>query len=195
MRWYVSDLHYFHKNIIHLQDRPFKSVEEMNEALIENWNKYVAKGDVVYVIGDFSFGKYDETKALVEKLNGVKVLIRGNHDSRFTTGTFIKLGFSDVYDHLLLKISGVGKVVLSHYPYHPPWYKQLWERIRRPNYTRWYTQFRLNDYGMPLIHGHNHSGPNNFYTTRKGTKCVNVAWDIAKRPLSEDEIRKYLLNS
>lgn len=191
MRWFISDLHFYHKNIIHLQDRPYTSVEEMNETLIASWNNTVAKGDVVYIIGDFSFGKYDETKAIVEKLNGVKVLIRGNHDSRFTSSTFIKLGFNDVYDHVIIKLEGI-KVVLSHYPYNPPWYKQLWEKVRRPSYTRWYTQFRLNDYGMPLIHGHNHSGPNNFYKTNKGTKCINVAWDISKRFISEKEIINFL---
>src|SRR5574343_93140 len=107
MRWFISDLHFYHKNIIHLQDRPYTSVEEMNETLIASWNNTVAKGDVVYIIGDFSFGKYDETKAIVEKLNGVKVLIRGNHDSRFTSSTFIKLGFNDVYDHVIIKLEGI----------------------------------------------------------------------------------------
>lgn len=191
MKWFVSDLHFYHKNIIHLQDRPYKSVDDMNNDLVRIWNAHVAKGDTVYVIGDFSFGNYPETKAIVEQLNGTKILIRGNHDERFNTSTFIKMGFKDVYDHTIIKLNG-KKVVLSHYPYNPPWYKKLWEKLRRPNYKKWYTQFRLNDYGLPLIHGHNHSGPSNFYTTNKGAKCCNVAWDISFRLIPETEIIAWL---
>lgn len=174
-----------HNNIIHLQKRPYKSVEEMNDAMIAQWNSQVSKGDIVYVLGDFSFGNYKQTKTIVERLNGTKILIRGNHDERFTSGTFINLGFKDVYNYLTLKLGGI-KVVLNHYPYRHPWYIALWKKLTGKTWVRWYQQFFLKDMGMPLMHGHNHNGK--LFDGR----LINVAWDINKRLISESEIVKHL---
>lgn len=78
-----SDLHFSHKNILKYcpDSRPFSSVEEMNEAIIENWNKKVSKNDSVYILGDISFGKPKETVHYLNRLNGRLFLIAGNHDS------------------------------------------------------------------------------------------------------------------
>ena len=54
MKYYTSDLHFGHKNIIKYEDRPFSSIEEMDEALIDKWNKKVKKNDEVYILGDFA---------------------------------------------------------------------------------------------------------------------------------------------
>ena len=54
MIWFTSDLHLGHRAVINFQDRPFGTVEEMNEALIKNWNFLVAKNDTVYILGDIS---------------------------------------------------------------------------------------------------------------------------------------------
>ena len=78
--FFTSDLHFFHKNIIRFDNRPFTSVEEMNETLIRNWNRKVKKDDLVYILGDISWGNDEETCAIFARLNGRKVLIKGNHD-------------------------------------------------------------------------------------------------------------------
>lgn len=80
MNFYISDTHFDHKNIIAFDDRPFQTVEEMNSALIVNWNKAVSSSDVVYILGDFHWGKAKEWPEILEQLNGQKELIRGNHD-------------------------------------------------------------------------------------------------------------------
>lgn len=78
----TSDHHFNHKNIIKYCNRPFSSVEEMNEALIENWNKVVKPLDSVYYLGDFSFGSYEQTLPIFNRLNGVKTMVAiGNHDA------------------------------------------------------------------------------------------------------------------
>ena len=58
--FYIADLHFGHKNIIRYDNRPFKTVEEMDRALIERWNKAVSKNDTVFILGDISW--HDETK-------------------------------------------------------------------------------------------------------------------------------------
>ena len=76
----VSDTHFNHENVIRYSNRPYASVEEMNEALIANWNNVVKPEDVVICLGDFALGNKDDIPGIVARLNGMKILVRGNHD-------------------------------------------------------------------------------------------------------------------
>lgn len=80
----TSDLHFGHRNILHIgKGRPFKTIEEHDRALIDNWNSVVTSGDLVYVLGDFSIEtNVDEIRKPLSKLNGQKILILGNHDRK-----------------------------------------------------------------------------------------------------------------
>ena len=78
--FYVADTHFGHENIIKLCKRPFASVAEMNEALIENWNKRVKGGDRVYILGDM-FYKTVDAEEILDRLKGENHLILGNHDA------------------------------------------------------------------------------------------------------------------
>lgn len=77
----TSDLHFNHQNIIKYANRPFSSVEEMNQCLIKNWNDTVKKNDIVYIVGDFFMGRIEKISSILKKLNGYKYLIIGNHDT------------------------------------------------------------------------------------------------------------------
>lgn len=102
MKYFVSDTHFNHSNIIKLGHRPFNDVHEMNDALIENWNKKVRKNDEVYFLGDAGLGHGKEFSKLLRKqlfaLNGRIHFIVGNHDKetlkvapdRFKSITHIK---------------------------------------------------------------------------------------------------------
>lgn len=96
MIYLISDTHFNHKNIIHYENRPFKSVEEMNRSLIKNWNKNISNKDTVYHLGDFAFGNYDEIKVIIHQLNGYKILIKGNHDRSHSAAWWHNAGFNDV---------------------------------------------------------------------------------------------------
>jgi calcineurin-like phosphoesterase family protein len=85
MIYLIADTHFNHANIIKYCDRPFQTVEEMNEALIANWNKVVEENDMVIFLGDLCFK--DDANVWLAKLNGDKVVIRGNHDSIGKLGT------------------------------------------------------------------------------------------------------------
>ena len=78
--FYTSDQHFFHRNILKYTDRPWDSAEEMNEALIDAHNSVVKKGDNIIICGDFSYGKREETFEIINRLNGNKIFLRGNHD-------------------------------------------------------------------------------------------------------------------
>ena len=78
--WFISDTHFNHAKIIEYCNRPFDTADEMNEALIENWNSVVKVGDLVYHLGDVFIGNAPEFNKIWPKLNGSKRLILGNHD-------------------------------------------------------------------------------------------------------------------
>ena len=78
-RYFTADLHLGHRNIIDYSGRPFRDVEQMDEALVEGWNATVAPDDEVMVLGDFAMGSIDETLPVAGVLNGRKVLLAGNH--------------------------------------------------------------------------------------------------------------------
>src|SRR5271166_5248346 len=77
--WFTSDHHFGHKNIITYCNRPFDSVDEMNEALVVAWNNLVKLDDTVYYVGDFSL-KPALMEQFAPRLHGKKILIAGNHD-------------------------------------------------------------------------------------------------------------------
>jgi len=83
MIYFTSDTHFFHNNIIKACNRPFASVEEMNDGLIKNWNNTVSPKDTIYHLGDFAFCKGDKAIEVVKQLNGHKHLVFGNHDKMF----------------------------------------------------------------------------------------------------------------
>jgi calcineurin-like phosphoesterase family protein len=85
MDFYTSDTHYFHKNIIRYCQRPFTDVEEMHETMIRLWNERVAAQDTVFHLGDFGFGPAEGLRSILKRLNGHKVIVKGNHDKGLTT--------------------------------------------------------------------------------------------------------------
>lgn len=82
-KFLIGCTHFGHENIIRHANRPFKSVDEMDKAMIENWNKVVDPRDIVYHLGDFSFtGKVapDQLEFYTKQLNGNIIFLQGNHD-------------------------------------------------------------------------------------------------------------------
>lgn len=112
-KFYISDWHYGHENILSFDNRPFKNINEMNQTLVERWNSVVSPGDIVYVLGDMFWCKMDEAIPILNRLHGQKFLIKGNHD-RCNDGRFIKK-FVKVTEYLEVEDNG-RKVVLCHYP-------------------------------------------------------------------------------
>jgi len=77
MLYFTSDFHFGHENILRYCNRPFHSVMEMDEMLINNYNSQIDNDDTVYILGDFAFNNVIEYSS---RLNGIKYLIPGSHD-------------------------------------------------------------------------------------------------------------------
>lgn len=114
--WFTSDLHFGHKNILKFCSRPWKSIEEMDEGLIKNWNSVVGKDDIIFNLGDFAFAPDRKWKEILGRLNGHHYLILGNHDITRWPGDSIMKLFKRVEHQMILKIDG-RTVYLNHYPY------------------------------------------------------------------------------
>lgn len=173
LNWFYSDPHFGHASIIKYCDRPFRDVEEMEKVFIERYNDHVDQNDVVLWCGDCSY-RLKELPEILSRMNGRKILIRGNHDK--AAGYMAKLGFDLVMDELVLHI-GNRTCRVSHYPYagagHIGGKKDERYLDRRPQRQK----------GEVLIHGHTHSKKR-----RDGTMIhVGVdAWDY--RPASFEEV-------
>lgn len=147
--WITSDHHFHHSNVLNFVDdagrkiRPeFASVEEMNEYMIAMWNEHIAPDDKVYHLGDIiiSTATY-RIDDIMNKLNGRKILIRGNHDIA-PIHKYAK-HFNDIRGSHGLRDNEGNNYILSHYPIHP-------------------SSLRQNAYN---IHGHTHQRclPDNRY--------------------------------
>ena len=116
--FFISDTHFGHANMITFLNydgtrmRPFSSVEECDELMIENWNKIVKPTDRVYHLGDVVY-KCKNRDEIMQRLNGEKILIKGNHD-RDQLGWYMKY-FKDIRGTHHID----GNYLLSHFPIHP----------------------------------------------------------------------------
>lgn len=77
----IADTHFAHQNIIRYCNRPFATTEEMDAALIKNWNEMVSNHDVVIHLGDVGLGSKEYISNIIGKLHGKKILVMGNHDN------------------------------------------------------------------------------------------------------------------
>ena len=117
--WFTSDTHFGHKNILKFcpNTRLGKDVEEHDEILIENWNKQVAPGDTVYMLGDCFFHRDPHRVAnIMNRLAGTKHLIYGNHDQVIRRNEMVQRKFATIQEYLELHMSKRKMVVLFHYP-------------------------------------------------------------------------------
>lgn len=115
--FFISDTHFGHKNIIKYCDRPFCSVDVMDQTMIRRWSTLVNDDDVVYFIGDFSFASQERTREILGQLPGHKHLIMGNHDEPRSKQFWLDAGFETVQDELHLFIPELARtVLLKHHP-------------------------------------------------------------------------------
>jgi len=167
MIYFTSDLHLGHNGILRLQERPFSDVQEMNISLIQNYNSVVRGNDTVFILGDVCHKlSVPEANELIEKLNGKKILIRGNHDKGYNPNLF---------DHItdFETISHEGHyIALMHYP------MLSWPKSRK---------------GSIQLHGHIHERMEyNLENRAAGIRRYDVGVDANNYyPVSVDQIFRF----
>jgi calcineurin-like phosphoesterase family protein len=121
---FCSDTHFFHKKICEYTDRKLVTTQELHDQwLIDLWNSQVNKGDLVYLLGDVSFGKLDDTISAVKQLNGQIIVIKGNHDKREDLAKLKDANLiSAWYDYKEITINKQS-ICLFHFPI-AAWHKQ-----------------------------------------------------------------------
>lgn len=173
--WITSDTHFCHDNIIQYCGRPFANAESMNEGLIEQWNSVVKPGDIVYHLGDVTMGvnHRNEFPRIVNRLNGSKRLVVGNHDDipwLSGGGWFKKV--------MMWRMFPEFGLLLTHVPVHP---SNLRVFVAEVNYEE-------GDVGtvkktLLNVHGHIHQNP----SPEGPYKCVCVE-QTNYRPVHIEEI-------
>lgn len=161
--WFTADHHFGHKRIIELAQRPFASVEEMDEEMIKRWNLLVAPEDLVYHLGDFAFADH---QPYLDRLNGQKSLILGNHDH--SNRVKKAKGWSTIDSLLHVDVLGEeAPIVLCHYG------MRVWNRSH---------------HGALHFYGHSHGTlPGDSQSCDVGVDC----WAYA--PVVLEEIKARLL--
>lgn len=175
-RYFISDPHFGHYNIIKYSSRPFKDTREMNDYMITKWNETVKPNDHISCLGDVTMARggriqREEFITLIKGLNGHKRLYLGNHD-HFSAKVYLDAGFEKIYatwrdeDH----------IIFSHFPLHP---RSLGSAIAN-------------------VHGHTHTIPDYepvIYIDENKKKhikpYINISVEQTEyKPISIDEIKE-----
>lgn len=177
---FISDPHFGHKNIIKYCHRPFSSIEEMTEKLIENYNETVGKNDRVLWLGDCFMGSPTFFAGVLSRLNGKKYLILGNHDD-IGNHKLVNCGFEFVVTKMWFSMAG-RKIVANHYD---AWnYRSIWDS--RYEEKRHHIKPESKEI---LFHGHTH---------QKSKFLLNQvhlgvdAWDM--KPARREEVEEIVRN-
>jgi calcineurin-like phosphoesterase family protein len=170
--WFTSDLHFWHKNICKYCNRPFDSVEQMNDTIIEKWNSIVKWDDTVFILGDLGFCGIEKLRPLIAQLNGNLIVIQGNHDPNKVINALLEENLIHE-SHKLLHVIVEGdeecpnqELALCHFPM-----------------IDWYNKER----GAWMIHGHQHQLP-------ETPSCSVKHWDVGldknnMQPISFDQLK------
>ena len=116
MRYYISDLHFYHESLLTKMDcRGFENCDKMHEYMIERWNKKVRENDEVVILGVVSMERGKKTNDILQQLNGRLFLVKGNHDNYLEDRRFDATRFEWIKPYAELN-DNKRKIILSHYP-------------------------------------------------------------------------------
>lgn len=153
-KFITSDLHFEHRNILKFSPTTrgqYKDTLEMREGIITSWNSKVAQDDIVYILGDVAFCGAKLATELMGRLNGIKVLVVGNHDEKLVLNREFCDQFVEVTHYKTIVHNGVY-IVMSHFPF------LRWDRKH---------------YGSVHFHGHLHGYPSG----QEHLRCKDVGMD------------------
>jgi calcineurin-like phosphoesterase family protein len=153
--WITSDLHFGHSRIMtfcpETRARFRGDVKYMTEAMIDEWNSRVELGDLIYILGDVAFCSGSDAAKILNRLNGDKILVEGNHDRKNLKDVSFQKAFKEIHKYLDINYAG-HKIVMFHFPI------LEWDQMHR---------------GALQFHGHLHGSVTNMEKYR----CLDVGMD------------------
>lgn len=189
--FYTSDPHWGHKRIIELCDRPFKDVDHMNSALVDNINDTCTPEDTLWILGDIIMGSFLENIEILGRLNPRLMMVAGNHDrihAAYRCSPVKKHEAMEQYQRFFDGIARAGVdqwvlgaqddpvVRLNHFPYDGDSHGE--DR---------YKDLRPKDDGLPLVCGHVHGA------WRQRGRQFNVGVDVNDfRPVNESVLVEWV---
>lgn len=174
--WFTSDLHFGHKGILNFcpETRPFSDIDEMEQAIIANWQQQVAQNDRVYILGDVFFCGPDKAHKIIDQLPGQKHLIFGNHDKTIRNNKPLRDKFVSTSEYKEITLDKV-KICMFHFP--------IWE---------WYQIHRGSYHLFGHVHGNNAvPGRAMDVGIDSRTDCKLWSWEEVNENLRWREIRTH----
>lgn len=173
MNTYItSDLHFGHSRIMQFcpetRARFKNDVDYMNEQMVVEWNAMIQPEDLVYILGDVAFLPAKKAAEYMNRLNGTKILVEGNHDRKTLNDPTFRNSFKEVHKYLDINYNGT-KCVMFHYPI------AEWDQMHR---------------GSVHFHGHLHGGVSGLEKYRSRDMGMDATGMIAI--LMEDAIKSAL---
>lgn len=198
--FFTSDWHIGHANSIVFDNRPFKDLDDMHKGLIKRFNACVSEDAVTYFLGDMGVSSSTLTFEVMNKLNGTKILVLGNHDKQHSA--MYNAGFDVVLNGAVLYIAG-QRVTMSHCPLlgvyredlsHIPQHKQVAG-------ANWHGEHKNEAYTFSNedqfhLHGHIHSTPD---TNKTKPRILGKQFDVGVparnyQPVSISKIESWISN-
>jgi len=181
----IGDIHFCHKNITNLVNRP----SNWKEKIIENWKNTVRDSDTVILVGDvcFSVKNYKPCAEIINNLPGKKILIYGNHD-RWMKGRIFRVEYDFILSNLFVKINRSNTSINVFIQHYPPTERDIMSL--REKHGRYVHLF---------IHSHSHDTKPFIYTIN-GTPVVNVSVEatnykvVSFRSVIDEVIKKGLVS-
>jgi calcineurin-like phosphoesterase family protein len=175
--WVTSDTHWGHQNIMKFcpvsRARFRNEVDYMNEAMVREWNDLIEPTDLVYILGDVAFLPAQKAAEYMNRCNGTKILVEGNHDRKTLNDPTFRKCFKEVHKYLDINYNGT-KVVMFHYPI------AEWDQMHR---------------GAVHFHGHLHGGPSGMEKFRcrdmgmDATGMIAISMEDAIKDAMKGEIK------
>jgi len=178
---FYSDPHFGHAAIIEYEDRPFSSLDEMNDVLIAGYNDVVKENHTCLWLGDAFLMSYLLARDIMDRLNGVKFIVPGNHDR--SPASLSNIGFVVITRDVVFKVR--ERVVrANHYPYLNTDNRHV-KQLTSRQLTRMKRKYPPRIKGEVLVHGHSHG------KKRRFQNMINVGVDAwGYRPVTFNQLEK-----
>lgn len=182
--FFTSDSHFMHENIIKYVNRPFDNADEMNEVLIKNWNSVVKNDDLIFCLGDFALGKEQDCFKILERLNGHKVLIKGNHEKTVCKKSYNRDEFDGgIYELLEIGINDeevaneFQDIILCHYT------MTTWNKSHRGSW-------QLFGHVHGMLDGKEFLSPNQFDVGVDSHQYYPISYQNVKEIITQQNLKK-----